>query len=111
MRQPGVHAIFARTRPPPPQIGAPPPKTRLRSGWQGPCFGLPRARSRAGGGSATLARRVTAVNAKILVVDDNAQNRALAQATLEDEGYQVILADGGEAGLRAVQEERPDCVL
>jgi signal transduction histidine kinase len=54
---------------------------------------------------------VEQVNAKILVVDDNAQNRALAQATLEDEGYEVLLADGGEAGIRAVQEHRPDCVL
>lgn len=51
------------------------------------------------------------MSAKILVVDDNAQNRALAQATLEDEGYEVILADGGEAGVRAVQEQHPDCVL
>src|SRR4051812_19178439 len=49
--------------------------------------------------------------AKILVVDDNAQNRALAQATLEDEGYAVIVAENGEDGLRAVESERPDCVL
>jgi two-component system sensor histidine kinase/response regulator len=49
--------------------------------------------------------------AKILVVDDNAQNRALAQATLEDEGYEVVLAENGEAGLRAIESERPDCVL
>lgn len=49
--------------------------------------------------------------AKILVVDDNAQNRALAQATLEDEGYAVVLAENGEAGLCAVENERPDCVL
>jgi two-component system, sensor histidine kinase and response regulator len=52
-----------------------------------------------------------ASKAKILVVDDNAQNRALAQATLEDEGYTVILAEDGEAGIRAVESERPDCVL
>jgi len=49
--------------------------------------------------------------AKILVVDDNAQNRALAQASLEDEGYEVLLASGGEEGLRLVESERPDCVL
>jgi two-component system, sensor histidine kinase and response regulator len=48
---------------------------------------------------------------RILVVDDNAQNRALAQATLEDEGYHVILAETGEEGVAAVQEQRPDCVL
>jgi len=49
--------------------------------------------------------------AKILVVDDNAQNRALAEATLEDEGYTVVLAENGEDGIRAVEEEHPDCVL
>jgi CheY-like chemotaxis protein len=48
---------------------------------------------------------------KILVVDDNAQNRALARATLEDEGYAVVLAENGDEGLQAVQSERPDCVL
>lgn len=47
----------------------------------------------------------------ILVVDDNEQNRALAQATLEDEGYQVdVAADGGEA-LRIFEQHPPDCVL
>jgi signal transduction histidine kinase len=49
--------------------------------------------------------------AKILVVDDNAQNRDLAQATLEDEGYEVLLARGGEEGIRMVETEHPDCVL
>jgi signal transduction histidine kinase len=49
--------------------------------------------------------------AKILVVDDNAQNRDLAQATLEDEGYQVLLAGGGEEGIRRVEADHPDCVL
>jgi CheY-like chemotaxis protein len=48
---------------------------------------------------------------KILVVDDNAQNRALAQATLEDEGYDVILANDGNEGVLACERESPDCVL
>jgi two-component system sensor histidine kinase/response regulator len=48
---------------------------------------------------------------KILVVDDNAQNRALAQATLEDEGYEVILASDGNEGVLACERESPDCVL
>jgi two-component system sensor histidine kinase/response regulator len=47
----------------------------------------------------------------ILVVDDNAQNRALAQATLEDEGYRVLLASNGEAGVHLVETESPECVL
>jgi len=48
---------------------------------------------------------------KILVVDDNAENRALAEAALEDEGYEAILAASGEEGIRAFEAERPDCVL
>lgn len=47
----------------------------------------------------------------VLVVDDNGPNRALAQATLEDEGYQVVLAASGEDGLAAFLREPPDCVL
>ena len=47
----------------------------------------------------------------VLVVDDNAENRALAKATLEDEDYRVVLASGGEEGLAAFERERPDCVL
>lgn len=52
-----------------------------------------------------------APRAKILVVDDNAANRALARETLADEGYTVILATGGKEGLEAFERERPDCVL
>ena len=37
---------------------------------------------------------------KVLVVDDNEQNRALAQASLEDEGMSVLLAKNGEVVAR-----------
>lgn len=47
----------------------------------------------------------------VLVVDDNAENRALARATLEDEGYRVVLAATGQDGLAAFVRDRPDCVL
>jgi signal transduction histidine kinase len=47
----------------------------------------------------------------ILVVDDNAENLALAQATLEDEGYDVLLAGSGEAALEQFAHSQPDCVL
>lgn len=46
--------------------------------------------------------------ALVLVADDNAENRAVARATLEDEGYAVVLADDGE---EAVAARVPDCVL
>jgi len=49
--------------------------------------------------------------AKILVVDDNEQNRALASATLEEEGYEVMLAASGEDALRAFESDPSDCVL
>jgi two-component system, sensor histidine kinase and response regulator len=48
---------------------------------------------------------------KILVVDDNAQNRELARATLEDEGYEVVLASDGVEALEVFEREHPDCVL
>jgi signal transduction histidine kinase len=48
---------------------------------------------------------------KVLVVDDNAANRALAEATLTEEGYEVVLASGGQEGIDAFEREQPDCVL
>jgi signal transduction histidine kinase len=49
--------------------------------------------------------------AKILIVDDNAQNRALVEATLGEEGYEVVSADDGAEGVLAFETHRPDCVL
>jgi signal transduction histidine kinase len=49
--------------------------------------------------------------ATILVVDDNEANRALARDTLEDEGYRVVLAEGGQLGIEAFEREAPDCVV
>jgi two-component system sensor histidine kinase/response regulator len=48
---------------------------------------------------------------RVLVVDDNVENRALAQATLEDEDYIVALATNGEEGIAAFERMHPDCVL
>jgi signal transduction histidine kinase len=49
--------------------------------------------------------------ATVLVVDDNEANRNLAKGALEDEGYRVILATGGAAGIETFEREHPDCVL
>jgi signal transduction histidine kinase len=49
--------------------------------------------------------------ATILVVDDNEANRSTAQHTLENEGYRVIVASSGAAGIAAFDEQKPDCVL
>ncbi len=47
----------------------------------------------------------------VLVADDNAENRAFAQATLEDEGYEVVLVADGERAVAAFSQRTPDCVL
>lgn len=47
----------------------------------------------------------------ILVVDDNATNRALAEQTLDEEGYVVLLAASGQEALKIVAAKDVDCVL
>ena len=47
----------------------------------------------------------------ILIVDDNEQNRALAQASLENEDYDVTVAAGGEEALASFATRAADCVL
>jgi signal transduction histidine kinase len=58
-----------------------------------------------------MGERVDSPPATILVVDDNEANRLLARSTLEDEGYQVILANGGAESVTVFQREHPDCIL
>ncbi len=47
----------------------------------------------------------------LLVVDDDPAIRKLLEVTFEMEGYRVILAENGPAGLALAQSERPDVVL
>ena len=48
---------------------------------------------------------------QILVVDDDAQIRALLTVLLEDEGYQVLTAADGEAALLSALTDQPDLIL
>jgi two-component system response regulator AtoC len=48
---------------------------------------------------------------RILVVDDEAGLRHTLQLILRDEGYHVVVADDGEAGLRMALAEPPDVIL
>lgn len=50
-------------------------------------------------------------SARVLVVDDNAANRELARAVLEDEGHEVALATSGQEALDLFAHQQPDCVL
>jgi putative two-component system response regulator len=47
----------------------------------------------------------------ILVIEDDASNRALLQTVLERDGYAVLSMADGEAGFRSVGEHNPDLVL
>lgn len=48
---------------------------------------------------------------RILVVDDTLDNCLLIQAILQDEGYQVELADSGKAALRIIEQSPPALIL
>jgi signal transduction histidine kinase len=47
----------------------------------------------------------------VLVVDDNAENRELARAMLDDEGIRCVVASSGREAILAFDRERPDCIL
>lgn len=49
--------------------------------------------------------------AYILVVDDEPDIRSLVQEILEEEGYEVDVAENGEAARRARRARRPDLIL
>ena len=48
---------------------------------------------------------------RILVVDDELSMREVLEITLRQEGYDVTLADGGEAALRALDAAAFDLVV
>ena len=48
---------------------------------------------------------------RILYIEDNFENRILVKRVLEVEGYVVLEADDGPAGMRVAQQEVPDLIL
>jgi two-component system cell cycle response regulator DivK len=48
---------------------------------------------------------------KILVVDDNRDNRELVVKVLKNRGYDIVEAVDGEDALRKTQDERPGLIL
>lgn len=48
---------------------------------------------------------------KILIVEDNQENRDALSRRLERRGYSVIIAADGRAGVTMAQEEHPDLIL
>lgn len=49
--------------------------------------------------------------AKVLIVDDEGPIRQVLAATLQDEGYDVRMAENGELGLSLMREFQPEVVL
>ncbi len=49
--------------------------------------------------------------AKVLVAEDDASVRLTIEFVLEDEGFQVLLAEDGEQALKLARAERPDVIL
>ena len=49
--------------------------------------------------------------AEVLVVDDDPDIRGMLAFLMEDEGHHVRVAVDGEAGLRALLEYPPDCLI
>jgi DNA-binding response OmpR family regulator len=49
--------------------------------------------------------------ARILIVEDEPPMRMALRDMLASEGYRVLTANDGEAGLRQAQDERPDLIL
>src|ERR1700676_4354134 len=48
---------------------------------------------------------------KILIVEDNVENRDSLSRRLQRRGYAVLMAEDGKVGLAMAQAERPDLVL
>ena len=48
---------------------------------------------------------------KVLIIDDDAEYRQLMGEVLQMEGWQVLTAGDGEAGIEAARAYRPDVVL
>ncbi len=51
------------------------------------------------------------MNARILLIEDNAQNRYLVQFLLEQRGHEVFQAQTGPQGLEMAAQLRPDLIL
>lgn len=48
---------------------------------------------------------------RVLIADDNDQNRELLDAYLANENYQTLMARDGEETLQVVREQQPDLIL
>jgi two-component system, cell cycle response regulator DivK len=48
---------------------------------------------------------------RILIVEDQLDNRQILRDLLSSNGFELIEVDDGEAGIKAAEEHRPDLIL
>jgi two-component system, cell cycle response regulator DivK len=51
------------------------------------------------------------VSKRILVVEDQPDNRQIIRDMLADTGYEIVEAENGEEALAAIAKQRPDLIL
>lgn len=49
--------------------------------------------------------------AVILIIDDSPTELHLFKSMLEKSGFEILVADSGEEGIRQAQASHPDCIL
>ena len=54
---------------------------------------------------------MSAGRAKVLIIDDEEDVRSTLKMVLEREGYDIVLAANGEAGLKIAERENPDLIF
>ncbi len=48
---------------------------------------------------------------RILIADDNEQNRELLEAYLSDEGHEIVMSEDGQQTVEMAMSEQPDLIL
>lgn len=57
------------------------------------------------------ANEIDLSGSRVLIADDNEQNRELLDAYLADEGYEIMMANDGKETMDAVEASQPDLIL
>jgi CheY-like chemotaxis protein len=55
--------------------------------------------------------KVETITGRILIADDNEQNRELLEAYLSDEGHEILMAADGQQTIDVARKEIPDLIL
>lgn len=58
-----------------------------------------------------MEQTLPAESTSILIIDDSAENRLLLSSQLGMEGYRILQAEGGHAGIGVAEREKPDLIL